>query len=61
MLWLYGLVDRSIPTRACLAVHDSIAAEHDFSVLVYDRLGHGLAASVWSDVYPWLDERMLAE
>lgn len=58
MLWLYGLADRSIPTRSCLAVHDTIAAEHAFSVLVYDQLGHGLAASVWSDVYPWLDQRL---
>ncbi len=56
MLWLYGLVDRSIPTRACLAVHDGIAAEHDFSIVVYDQLGHGLGPSVWSDVNPWLDD-----
>jgi uncharacterized protein len=60
MLWLYGLVDRSIPTRACLAVHDTIAAEHDFTVLVYDRLGHSLGDTVWSDVYPWLDAFFLA-
>jgi pimeloyl-ACP methyl ester carboxylesterase len=58
MLWLYGLVDRSIPTRACLAVHESIQAEHGFSILVYDDLGHSLASSVWSDVYPWLDEML---
>ncbi len=42
ILWLYGLVDRSVPTRACLAVHDSIAADHEFALRFFDRLGHGL-------------------
>jgi dipeptidyl aminopeptidase/acylaminoacyl peptidase len=58
VLWLYGLMDRSIPTRSCLAVHRTIEAEHDFALLVYDQLGHALAASVWSDVYPWLDKQL---
>lgn len=58
MLWLYGLVDRSIPTRACLAVHDSIAAEHEFAIRVYEQLGHGLGPSIWSDIYPWLDQTL---
>ena len=58
MLWLYGLVDRSIPTRACLAVHAELEATHPFEVLTYPNLGHGLSAGVWADVYPWLDARL---
>ena len=58
VLWLYGLMDRSIPTRACLAIHRTIEDAHDFPLLVYEQLGHALAPSVWSDVYPWLDERL---
>lgn len=57
-LWLYGLVDRSIPTRACLAVHAELKATHPFDVLTYPDLGHGLSAGVWADVYPWLDARL---
>ncbi|HWM88095.1 MAG TPA: alpha/beta hydrolase [Kofleriaceae bacterium] len=54
-LWLYGLVDRSIPTQACLAVHESIPAGAARELVVYPELGHGLGPSIWSDVNPWLD------
>jgi pimeloyl-ACP methyl ester carboxylesterase len=57
-LWLYGLVDRSIPTRACLAVHAELQAAHPFEVLTYPNLGHALSSGVWTDVYPWLDARL---
>ena len=58
MLWLYGLFDRSIPTRACLAVHAELAASKPFEVLSYPNLGHGLSPGVWNDVYPWLDAQL---
>jgi len=54
-LWLYGLVDDSIPTRACLAVHAELQASHPFDVLTYPTLGHALGPAVWDDVYRWLD------
>ncbi|MGZ6057829.1 MAG: alpha/beta hydrolase family protein [Myxococcaceae bacterium] len=58
MLWLYGLVDRSIPTRACLAIHAELQVSHPFEVLTYPNLGHALSSGAWTDVYPWLDARL---
>ena len=58
VLWLYGVEDRSIPTRRCLAVHDELrhlASPPPFTVVTYRGLGHSLGSAIWTDVYKFLD------
>jgi uncharacterized protein len=52
--WLYGSDDRSIPTQACIDVHNVIPSS-TATVRVYPGLGHALSDDVWADIYTFLD------
>jgi uncharacterized protein len=57
-LWLLGAVDRSIPTKECVAILDElIAAGKPYRRVVYPSAGHSLnGANFWPDVAGFLEE-----
>ena len=57
-LWLLGAVDRSIPTKECVAILDElIAAGKPYRRVVYPAAGHSLnGANFWPDVAAFLSE-----
>lgn len=57
IFWAYGGVDRSIPTRTCIDIHNQLrpSLPIPFTVRLYPQLDHGLGSAVWPDVYAFLD------